>query len=147
PVPRAALEALLCDAGSPVEEEHLVDPGAGPGRRQRHPEHRPDLAGADDGDAAGPGPGKATRAAHAARRPTASAIFRTSCIIRAKASASSDCAPSDSASDGFGWTSTSRPSAPAAMPARATGVTRSDRPTAWLGSTITGSELMCFSTG
>ena len=53
----------------------------------------------------------------------------------------SACAPSHSAVSGCGCTSTMTPSAPAAMPARASGTTRSRRPAACDGSTITGRWL------
>ena len=46
--------------------------------------------------------------------------------------------PSQIASSGFGCTSTMIPSAPAAAAASDSGPTRSRRPAAWLGSTITG---------
>ena len=57
---------------------------------------------------------------------------------RPATSPNSACAPSHSAVSGCGWTSTITPSAPAAMPARASGTTRSRRPAACDGSTITG---------
>ena len=48
------------------------------------------------------------------------------------------CSASDSASSGFGWTSTMTPSAPTATPPSASGLTSQRLPVAWLGSTMTG---------
>src|SRR5690606_5291223 len=56
-------------------------------------------------------------------RPITSAIALTSRIIRSNCSGNSDWPPSESARSGFGCTSTSRPSAPAAIAARALGGT------------------------
>src|SRR6202163_4875979 len=53
----------------------------------------------------------------------------------------SDWAPSESATSGCACTSTMSPSAPAAMPASAIGVTRERLPVPWLGSTVTGTWL------
>src|SRR3989304_2725029 len=70
--------------------------------------------------------------------PTAWAINLNCLIISLKTEILRDCSPSERAFSGFGWISTSIPSAPAATAARAIGVTRSHFPTPWLGSTITG---------
>ena len=55
-----------------------------------------------------------------------------------EAGGSSDWGPSQRAWSGSGWTSTMTPAAPTTNAALAMGVTRSRRPSAWLGSTITG---------
>jgi 3-deoxy-7-phosphoheptulonate synthase len=55
--------------------------------------------------------------------------------------------PSERAWSGSQWTSTMRPSAPAAIAARAMGGTLSRRPTAWLGSTMMGRWVRERSTG
>src|SRR5205085_8204348 len=80
-------------------------------------------------------------------RPAASANGRNARISERKASTDSDWSPSDSASSGAGCTSMMRPSAPAAIAAKASGATRSARPPAWLGSTITGRCVSDLSTG
>ncbi len=60
---------------------------------------------------------------------------------------SSACGPSHSAASGCGCTSTSTPSAPTAIAARDSGTTRSLRPAAWLGSTMTGRWLVAWTAG
>src|SRR6267143_6310609 len=71
-------------------------------------------------------------------RFSAAATASTRWTRWANACGVSDCAPSESATSGCACTSTIRPSAPAAIPASAIGVTRERRPVPWLGSTITG---------
>ncbi len=56
-------------------------------------------------------------------RPSGSAIRRSEASRRSNPAKSSDCAPSESARSGWGWTSISRPSAPAASAASAIGGT------------------------
>ena len=68
----------------------------------------------------------------------AGAIMRNCAIISSNCSGKSDCAPSLSAWSGSGWTSTSRPSAPAATAARAMGTTLSRRPVPCEGSATIG---------
>src|SRR5690606_5750714 len=58
-----------------------------------------------------------------------------------------DWGPSESAFSGQGCTSIISPSAPAANAAQARGKTRSLRPAAWLGSTITGRWLKPLTRG
>src|SRR6267143_991553 len=85
-----------------------------------------------------------TAAGSATRRPIASAIIRTSRISCMNWSGYSDCAPSESASSGFGCTSTMMPSAPAATAARAIGITLSRKPVPWDGSAMIGRcESLC----
>src|SRR5207302_5835625 len=79
------------------------------------------------------------RSHHAAiLRPTAGAIMRNSAINCSNCWKWSDCAPSDSACSGSLWTSSSRPSAPAATAARAMGATLSRRPVPCAGSARMG---------
>ena len=86
-----------------------------------------------------------------------SAASRSACPSRRRTSASRRrsrrtpptgicCGPSQSASSGRGCASTMIPSAPTATAARASGSTRSRRPAACDGSTITGRCVSCFST-
>src|SRR5216683_730752 len=70
------------------------------------------------------------------------AATASTCSTRwANACGVSDWAPSESATSGCACTSTISPSAPAAIPASAIGVTSERRPVPWLGSTITGRWL------
>src|SRR5262249_8158398 len=59
----------------------------------------------------------------------------TSSMRRSKVAKSSDCAPSDRAWFGVGWTSMMRPLAPAATAASDIGPTNDHLPVAWDGST------------
>src|SRR5207344_3672143 len=70
-------------------------------------------------------------------RPTATAIFRMSCISSLNWLGLMDSSPSHSAHSGFEWTSIRMPSAPAATAAFDIGATRFHLPVAWLGSTMT----------
>src|SRR5579883_16464 len=70
--------------------------------------------------------------------PTADAMRRSSCMSLVNCSGKSVCAPSEKAFSGLGWTSMRRPSAPAAMAARAMAGTLSRRPTPCDGSPRTG---------
>ncbi len=80
-------------------------------------------------------------------RPTACATFRRSLTSAANFFGSSDCGPSESAVSGFGCTSMTSPSAPAATAALAIGPTYSQEPVPWLGSTTTGRWESCLMTG
>ncbi len=79
--------------------------------------------------------------------PATSAAACTRARYSGNSSATSCCGPSQIAWSGCGWTSTMIPSAPAAAAASESGSTRSRRPAAWLGSTITGRWLSSLSTG
>src|ERR1700730_5429002 len=80
-------------------------------------------------------------------RLSAAATASTCSTRWAKACGVSDWAPSESATSGCACTSTISPSAPAAIPASAMGVTRERRPVPWLGSTITGRWLSSLISG
>ncbi len=74
-------------------------------------------------------------------RPIAAATALSRAIRALKFSQVSDCAPSDAARSGSGWTSTMIPSAPAASAASASGATRYHLPVPCDGSAITGRWL------
>ncbi len=76
------------------------------------------------------------------RRPA-----RARAISASNSSRSSCWKPSDSAWSGRWCVSIISPSAPAASAARAHGSRMSFRPSAWLTSTMTGSEVSCLSSG
>src|ERR671921_6689 len=67
-------------------------------------------------------------------------------FIPSRASTGSACSPSHNASRGSWWLSTIRPSASAATAAFESGTTRSRRPAAWEGSTITGRSVSLLAT-
>src|SRR5271154_577825 len=98
---------------------------------QRHSHGASDQAGAENGDAL-------DRHIYAIVLSTAEAITRNSCISLANCSGKSVCAPSETALSGFGCTSISKPSAPAATAARAIAGTLSRRPTPCDGSPSIG---------
>ena len=77
----------------------------------------------------------------------AGAMIRSSAMSRSNCVGKIDWAPSLTAWSGSGWTSMIRPSAPAAMAARAIGATLSRRPVPWLGSAMTGRWLSLWTTG
>src|ERR1700733_8091625 len=71
-------------------------------------------------------------------RFTAVAMMRSWSMSLSNCSGNSDCAPSDNALSGLGWTSIRSPSQPAATAARAMGATLSRRPTPCEGSASIG---------
>ena len=110
-------------------------PGRSSRRSARRRGRRPSKRSLAPASSRTPGPGPSDGAERLPRQRRR-ALDRL-CVL-AKSSARSACGPSQIASSGLGCTSTMMPSAPTAAAASESGSTRSRRPAAWLGSTITG---------